>query len=128
MRFMMLVKADANYEAGLPPSAELMAAIGKLTEESAKAGVLVEAGGLLPSSKGARLRLARGKLTVIDGPFTEAKELIGGYAIFQLTSKAEAIELSERFLRVHEEILGPSYEGELEIRQLADFGPDGEKR
>jgi hypothetical protein len=120
MRFMTLVKADKNYEAGVPPSNELVAAIGKLGEEMAKAGVMLEMGGLLPSSKGARVRAAGGKLTVTDGPFTEAKELVGGYAILQTKSKEEAIELARRFMRVHMDVLGPSFEGECEVRQLFD--------
>jgi hypothetical protein len=123
MRFMMLVKADENYEAGVPPSPELSAAIGKLTEEATKAGQMVDLGGLLPSSKGARVRVARGKLSVTDGPFSEAKELIGGYAIFRTKSKEEAVELGKKFMKAHADVLGPAYEGELEIRQLADFGP-----
>lgn len=127
MRFMMMIKADKDYEAGIPPSKELMAAIGKLTEEMMRAGVVVETGGLLPSSKGARIQIARGKLTVTDGPFGETKELIGGYAILQAGSKEEAIELGKRFMKVHSDILGLSYEGELEIRQLFDpsvLGPE----
>jgi len=123
MRFMMMVKADKNYEAGVPPSPELMAAIGKLAEEASKAGTLLESGGLLPSSKGARVRVAGGKVTATEGPFTETKELIGGYAIFQLRTKEEAIESGKRFMKLHADILGPSYEGELEIRQLADSAP-----
>jgi hypothetical protein len=122
MRFMMMVKADKDYEAGAPPSPELMAAIGKLTEDMAKTGVLVEAGGLLPSSKGARVRVSGGRLTVIDGPFTEAKELIGGYAILKANSRAEAVELGKNFMQVHADVLGPAYHGELEIRQLAEYG------
>ena len=78
----------------------------------------------MPSSQGARLRLAGGKLTVTDGPFAEAKELIGGYAIVQAKSKEEAIELGKNFLKVHEEVLGLSYEGECEVRQMYD-GPHG---
>jgi hypothetical protein len=131
MRFMMIVKADKNYEAGVPPSQELMAAIGKHAEQMTAAGVLLETGGLLPSSKGARIRVAAGKVTVTDGPFTEAKELIGGYAILQAKSKQEAIELGKDFMKLHAEVLGPSYEGELEVRQLADpsdFAPQGTGR
>ena len=124
MRFMMIVKADKNYEAGAPPKPELMAAIGKLSEEMIKAGVLLDMGGLLPSSKGARINVKLGKLTVTDGPFSEAKELIGGYAILQAGSKAEAIEHGRRFMSVHRDTLGPEYVGELEIRQLMDFGPE----
>jgi hypothetical protein len=121
MRFMMLVKADKNYEAGMPPSPELMAAIGKLSEENAKAGILLDAGGLLPSSHGARIRVGGNQLTVIDGPFVETKELVGGYAILKANSRAEAIELGKRFMKVHADVLGPSYEGELEVRPMHDM-------
>lgn len=120
MRFMMMVKADKDYEAGAPPSPELMAAMGRHTEEMMKAGVVVETGGLLPSAMGARVRVAGGRLSVIDGPFSEAKELIGGYAILRAKSKAEAIELGRSFMKLHADVLGPSYEGELEIRQMFD--------
>src|SRR5512134_424393 len=77
MRFMMIVKADGSYEAGRAPDPALLAAVGKLSEEMTKAGVLVQSGGLLPSSKGARVRVSGGKMTVTDGPFAETKELIG---------------------------------------------------
>jgi hypothetical protein len=85
----------------------------------------------MPSSQGARLRLAGGKLTVTDGPFAEAKELIGGYAVIQAKSKEEAIELGKNFLKLHEEVLGLSYEGELEVRRMyddSDVCPEGQKR
>jgi len=121
MRFMMMIKGDKNFEAGAPPDERLMAAIGKLTEEMTRAGVILETGGLLPSSKGARIRAAGGKLTVKDGPFAEAKELIGGYAIAQLKSKEEAVQMGRDFLKLHVDILGPSYEGECEIRQMAEW-------
>lgn len=123
MRFMMIVKADKDYEAGAPPKPELMAAIGKLSEEMVKAGVLLDMGGLLPSSKGARINVAQGKLTVTDGPFSEAKELIGGYAILQVKSREEAIERGRRFMQLHADVLGPSYDGELEIRQMPEMAP-----
>lgn len=123
MRYMMIVKADGNYEAGIPPKPELMAAIGKLSEEMIKAGVLLDMGGLLPSSTGARISAKQGKLTVTDGPFSEAKELIGGYAILQVKSKEEAIERGRRFMQVHADVLGPSYDGELEIRQMPETMP-----
>jgi hypothetical protein len=103
---------------GVPPSPELMAAIGKLGQELAQTGVLVEMGGLLPSARGARIRLSGGALTVVDGPFTESKELIGGYAIFQVNSKADAVALGRHFLQVHADVMGPDYEMELEIREL----------
>jgi hypothetical protein len=123
MRFMMIVKADKNYEAGAPPPPELMAAVGKLSEEMIQAGVLLETGGLLPTSKGALINVKKGKLTVTDGPFSEAKEVIGGYAILQCKSKEEAIERARRFMQLHADVLGPAYEGELEIRQMPDAPP-----
>jgi hypothetical protein len=88
-----------------------MAKMGELIEESLRAGVLVATEGCLPSKLGARVRLADGKITVTDGPFTEAKELVGGFAILQVKSKAEAIELAKRFIRV-------AGDGECEIRQI----------
>jgi hypothetical protein len=117
---MLMTKPGKDYEAGVPPSPELMAAIGKITEEGTKAGVVVDTGGLMPSAKGAIVRFTGGKLSVIDGPFTEAKEIIGGYAIVQVKSKQEAIDMAKRFMEIHREILGPSYEGESEIRQMYD--------
>jgi hypothetical protein len=125
MRFMMIVKADRDYEAGAPPNPELMAAIGRHTEDMIKAGVVLETGGLLPSFAGARVTVTRGNLAVTDGPFAETKELIGGYAIVQADSKDHAIELGKQFMKLHAEILGPSYEGELEIRQLVDYVAGG---
>ena len=120
MRFLMMVKADQNYEAGLPPNPELLGAIGKLNDEMVKAGVLLETGGLLPSSRGARVRASGGKLTVTDGPFAETKELVGGYAIVQASSREQAIELGKQFMELHARVLGPSYDGECEVRQLFD--------
>jgi hypothetical protein len=120
MRFMMIVKADKNYEAGAPPAPELMVAIGKLSEEMVKAGVLLDIGALLPSSKGARINVRQGRLTVTDGPFSEAKELIGGYAIVQVKSREEALERGRRFMQLHADVLGPSFDGELEIRQMPE--------
>ncbi len=124
MKFMMLVKATKDYEAGLPPNPELMAAIGKLGEEATKRGAMITAGGLLPSSQATRIRVSGGKTAVIDGPFAETKELVGGYAVFELNSKEEAIQQGKRFMQVHADILGPSYEGELEIRPMFDAPPN----
>jgi len=120
MRFMVMVKADKDYEAGLPPKPELLAAIGKLSHDMVEAGVLLETGGLLPSSRGTRVRASGGKLSVTDGPFTETKELVGGYAIVQAQSRDEAVELGKQFMEVHVTVLGSSYNGECEIRQLFD--------
>jgi hypothetical protein len=116
----MLVKATRESEAGIPPSAELMAAISKLAENATKRGALLVAGGLLPSSEGVRIRVNGGKTAVIDGPFTETKELIGGFAIFELASKEAALESGREFMQLHADILGPEYEGELEIRPMFD--------
>jgi hypothetical protein len=111
MRFMMLYKP--GYESDAPPTPENMEQVGKLIEEMAKAGVLLATDGLQPSSKGARVKISGGKFTVTDGPFAEAKELIGGFAIVRLSSKQEAIEHAKRFLAV----MG---EGESEIRLMHD--------
>ena len=114
MRFMSMVKGPE----GLPPSPELMAAIGKLAKDMAEAGVLVEMGGLAPSAKGARIRLSGGTLTVVDGPFVETKEVVGGFAMFDVASKAEAVELGRRFIQLHADIMGPSHVMEVEIREM----------
>jgi hypothetical protein len=119
MRFMVLVKATKDSEAGVMPSEELLAAMGKFNEELVKAGVMLEGNGLQPSSKGARIRFAGDKRTVIDGPFAETKELVAGYWLIQVKSLAEAIEWMRRCPNPHNE------GGEIEIRQvfeLDDFG------
>jgi hypothetical protein len=122
MRFMSMVKFPEAK--AVPPSKEFMEAMDKLTQDAAKAGcVMVEAGGLLPTSMGARVRLSNSKVTVVDGPFTEAKEVIGGYAIFDVESKAKMLEWTRRFMDLHRTHI-PGWEGEAEIRQVA--GP-GEK-
>jgi hypothetical protein len=115
MRFMMIYKPanTTDMEAGVPPTQDEIAKMGKVIEEMAKSGVLLATDGLQPSSKGARVRLSGGKLTVTDGPFTETKELIAGFAIVQVKSKAEAIELAERFLKL-------AGDGESEIRLMHD--------
>jgi hypothetical protein len=118
MKFMMIVKHAEN--SSRPPQ-ELMDAIGKLSEEAAKAGTMLGSGGLGPTALGARVRLSGGKLTVIDGPFTEAKEIVGGYAQFELKSKEEAVEGALRFMELHKKYW-PGWEGETEIRQM--FGPE----
>jgi tRNA-Thr(GGU) m(6)t(6)A37 methyltransferase TsaA len=120
MRFMMLVKGNTDYEAGKPPSPALAEAIGTASVEQAAAGVLLTAGGLLPSAAGALVRVERGKVKVVDGPFAEGKELIGGFAILKAESKQEAIEMGRAFMQLHVDVLGPSFSGELEIRQMHD--------
>lgn len=115
MRFMMIYKPAnmRDLESGVPPSQQNMAEMGKFIGELAQKGVLLATDGLLPTAKGARVKLSQGKVTVTDGPFTETKELIGGFAIVQLPSKQEAIELAKRFLSI-------AGDGESEIRQMYD--------
>ena len=118
MRFMMIVKSAEN--SGFPPAA-LMGEIQKLSDEAVKAGTMIGSGGLGPTTLGARVRLSGGQLSVIDGPFTETKEVIGGYAQFELKSKEEAVEGAVRFMELHKKHW-PGWEGETEIRQM--FGPE----
>ncbi len=118
MRFMMIVKSSES--SGRPPQA-LMDAIDKLGQEANKAGTMVASGGLAPTAVSTRIRVSRGQITKIDGPFTEAKEVIGGYAIFDLKSKEEAIQGAQRFMELHKKYW-PGWEGETEIRQI--FGPE----
>ena len=118
MRFMTLVKGPEDQ--GFPPQ-ELMDAIGALGEEASRAGLMVDMGGLLPSAVATRIRQSGGKLSVIDGPFTEAKELVGGYAIYEVSSKEQALEWASRFMQLHQD-LWPTWEGEVELRQLFDAG------
>ena len=121
MRFMIIVKATKNSEAGVMPSEQLLAEMGKFNEELAKAGVLLAADGLHPSSKGARVRFSGKKRTVIDGPFAETKEVIAGFWIWNVKSKEEAIEWVKRCPNPHNE------ETEIEIRQIfeaEDFGAE----
>jgi hypothetical protein len=118
MKFMMLVKHAENQG---PPPKELMDAIAILAEESVKAGTMLGSGGLAPLEQSTRVRVSGGKLKVIDGPFTEAKEVVGGYAQFELKSKQEAIDGAVRFMELHRKHW-PGWEGETEIRQI--FGPE----
>ena len=127
MKFMLIVYANKDSEAGVPPDPKLMAAVGQLTEEMGKAGVLVGTGGLAPTSQGAHIRVSGEKVTVTDGPFAETKEVIGGYAIVEVKSKEEAIALAKRFFKIHAEILGPSYVGEGEVRQMFESPSECEK-
>src|SRR5579859_7255946 len=119
MRFMVLVKADKNSEAGIMPSREILTAMGKYNEELVKAGVMLGADGLHPSSKGARVKFEGSKRTVIDGPFAESKELIAGYWIWKVGSRQEAVDWLKR----------APFDGgtEVELRQifeLEDFGAE----
>jgi hypothetical protein len=122
MRFMILVKANKDSEAGVQPPEELFTAMADYHEQLVKAGVLLDASGLQPSSKGWRIKYSGGKRTVIDGPFTETKELVAGYSIIQVKSKEEALEWSRRFPN-------PTIGGkdcEIEVRQLFELEDFGE--
>ena len=119
MRFMVIVKADQNSEAGVLPDEKLLTEMGKFNEELVKAGVMLAGEGLQPSSKGARVKFSGTTRTVIDGPFAETKELIAGYWVIQVKSKEEAIEWMKRCPNPYNE------DGEIEIRQffeIEDFG------
>jgi hypothetical protein len=119
MKIMGLLRADTSSESGVPPSPELIAKVGAFMEEVGRAGVLIGGDGLTPTSRGKRVKLENGKVTVTDGPFTESKELIASYALFQVDTMEEAVEWTRRFL----EVLGG---GESELRPIfeaADFAP-----
>ena len=117
MRFMMMVKASKDSEAGVMPDEALIAAMMKYNQEMAKAGVLLDLAGLQPSSKGTRIKFADGKRSVIDGPFPYTNELIAGYWLIQVKSKQEAIEWAERCPAPH----GEAAEGQIELRQLFEL-------
>ena len=122
MRFMVMVKATRNSEAGMMPSEKLLADMGRFNEELVKAGVMLAGEGLHPSSKGARVRFSGGKRTVIDGPFAETKELVAGFWLWQVKSKEEAIEWVKRCPDPM-----PGEDSEIQIRQLfeaEDFGAE----
>jgi hypothetical protein len=120
MKFISMIRIQENT--GQVPSEQLMSDMGKLIEELTRNGKLVNTAGLRPTSEGVRVRLRNGKLSVVDGPFTETKEVIGGYAIVEAATKEEAVELTRRFLKVH----GDDWDIECEVRQLdgPEFGCD----
>lgn len=116
MRFLSMIRIDENT--GQVPSEELMHDMGKLIEDMTREGTLIRTAGLRPTAEGVRVRLRKGKLTTVDGPFAETKEVIGGFAILEAASMKEAIELTRRFLRVH----GDTWDIECEVRQIE--GPE----
>ena len=118
MQFMMLVKTTENL--GPPPKA-LLDASNKMAEEATKAGQMLQTGGLAPTAMSSRVRLSNGTLTAIDGPFAETKEVVGGFAVFELTSREEAIESVVKYMELYKQFW-PGWEGEIEIRQI--FGPE----
>jgi hypothetical protein len=119
MRFMTIVKGPEN--AGMPPKA-LMDGIMELGAEAAKAGVFVTMGGLMPSAASSRIRVSKGTLSVLDGPFTEAKEVVGGFAVYDVPTKEEAIEWARKFMELHR-VHWPEWEGETEVRPFMDGPP-----
>ena len=120
MRFMILVKANKDSEAGVMPSEQLLVEMGKFNEELVKAGVMLAGEGLHPSSKGVRVRFSGDRRTVIDGPFTETKELIAGYTMIQVKSREEAVEWAKRFPNPHNE------DCHIEVRQMFELEEFGE--
>jgi hypothetical protein len=125
MRVMVIMKADETSEAGVLPNEEQLAAMGRFNEELVKAGVMLAGEGLHPSSKGKRVRLSAEKTTVIDGPFTEAKELVAGFWLWQVRSMDEAVQWLKRLGELYPD--PPSEEADIEIRQVfenEDFGPE----
>jgi len=116
MQFMLMLKGDPSKNP--PPTPEMYAAVGKLTEEMIMAGILVQTGGMQGTSGISNLKLSGGKVSVTDGPFAESKEVTGGFAIVEVESREKAIELARRFLEIHAKIMGPSYAMESEVRQM----------
>jgi hypothetical protein len=120
MKYLTFIRhSESHREAGPPPG--LMEAMGKFVQKSLKDGTLVDTGGLLPSKDGARVRLAHGKITVTDGPFVESKEVIGGWAIINASSREEAIRIATEFMELHRKYW-PEFEGESEVRPMFDPG------
>src|SRR3984893_3632757 len=120
MKYLTFIRHSESHRESPPPPA-LMGAMGKFVEESFRKGTLVDTGGLLPSKDGVRVRLANGKITVTDGPFSETKEVIGGWAILKTDSKAEAIQIATQFMELHRKHW-PGFEGESEVRPMFDPG------
>lgn len=120
MKYLSFIRHSESFREQTPPPA-LMEAMGKFVQKSLKEGTLVDTGGLLPSKDGTRLRLANGKITVTDGPFTETKEVIGGWAILQAATKEEAIRVATEFMELHRKYW-PEFEGESEVRPMFDPG------
>ena len=120
MKYLTFIRHSESYRESGPPPA-LLEAMGKFVQKSLKEGVLVDTGGLLPTKDGVRVRLDNGKITVTDGPFTESKEVIGGYAILNASSKAEAVRIATEFMELHRKHW-PEFEGESEVRPMFDPG------
>jgi hypothetical protein len=118
MRFMFIVKSAHSG----PPTPKLIEAMHRLADREIKAGRMLDSGGLTPLAMGAQVRIANGQLSVLDGPFVEAKEVIGGYAIFELQGKEEAVASATEFMQLHKDLM-PGWEGTCELRAFAPTGP-----
>ena len=116
MRFMSFITSAHSG----PPTQELLVAMNKLADRELKAGRMIDSGGLMPLAAGAQVRITDGKLSVVDGPFVEAKEVIGGYAIFEFRNKEEAVASAVEFMQLHKDLM-PGWEGTCEVRAFADF-------
>ena len=116
MRFMSFITSAHSG----PPTPELLEAMNKLADREIKTGRMIDSGGLMPLAAGAQVRIADGKLSVVDGPFVEAKEVIGGYAIFEFRNKEEAVASAVEFMQLHKDLM-PGWEGTCEVRAFADF-------
>lgn len=120
MKYLCFIRHSEKHRAAGPPAA-LMQAMGEFVQRSLKEGTLVDTGGLLPSKEGLRIRLASGKITVTDGPFTEAKEVIGGWAILKTDTREQAIRVATEFMELHRKYW-PEFEGESEVRPMFEPG------
>ena len=120
MKYLTFIRHSESHRE-TPPPAALMEAMGKFVQQGFKDGTLVDTGGLLPSKDGSRIRLSKGKITVTDGPFTETKEVIGGWAILNAPTKAEAMRVATEFMELHRKHW-PDFEGESEVRPMFDPG------
>ncbi len=120
MKYLTFIRHSESYRESAPPPA-LLEAMGKFVQKSLQDGTLVDTGGLLPTADGVRVRLTRGKITVTDGPFTESKEVVGGWAILNVATKAEAVRIATEFMELHRQHW-PEFEGESEVRGMFDPG------
>lgn len=120
MQFLMLIRIanNSDYEAQKPVPAELDRAMGELIGEWSAQGAMVSAAGLKPTSQGARVRVSPGKTTITDGPFTETKEVVGGFFILEAKDKATAVEMTRRFVELHRQVMGDAFQLECEVRQV----------
>jgi hypothetical protein len=123
MRYMIIVKGPENLAASGPPPAALVEEVGRLCEEGLEKGTMVSFGGLHPTASGARMRLTKGKIVETDGPFTESKEVIGGFTILNVASREEALDEARHFMELHR-AHWPTWEGEIEIRQMYEEADD----